>query len=91
MSVVMPQRLIGNGWVPVPVGEFAETLDQFYWFRPEPEVSGWYPISFVTADKLPIRPGSNYRRPVSIRAKLSAAWAARRTLWRRLVLRRPAF
>lgn len=91
MSRVMSQREIGAGWVSVPVGEFSKTLDQFYWYRSEPEISGWYPASFVTSDKLPIRSGSNYRRPVSLGAKLSAVWASRKILWRRLVLRRPAF
>lgn len=93
MSLVMSRNQLGNGWVEVATGDVTQTLDQ-YWFHGtpiSPNPPGWRTSGFITADKLPVRSGSNYRRPVTWGAKVSAAWTARGTIWRRIILRRKAF
>jgi hypothetical protein len=69
------------------VGEFSDWLTQYYHIDMSTMIKSWRPVPWV-GRHYPRRLDANWRKPVSFRAKVQAAWAALPKAFRYYVLRK---
>lgn len=89
MSLILTSQQIGHpDWEQVPVGDKTGTLVQYLSLRENPK--RWVPVPWFDDEghMFPCRFGHIYRRPITFRGKMQAAWAARGKLFRRYILRK---
>ena len=83
MSLILSPSTIGEpDWEQIPVGDITGALTQYYNLR----TKQWGPVGWFFEDGYACRFENHYRRPVTLRAKIQAIWAARGKLFRRYVL-----
>ena len=85
MALILSDSVIGApDWEQIPVGDPTSTLTQWLNLR----TKRWEPVGWFTEDGRTYlcRFENNYRRPVTLRAKIDAIWAARVKIFKRYVL-----
>lgn len=86
MTLLLRPKAIGYpDWEQLQPGDIADNLSQ--WYNANPEERGWYPMP-IGVIGLPCRISNVWKRPVTWRAKLSAAWTAKGNLFARYILRK---
>lgn len=83
--VLSPHQVGAPDWEQIPVGDQTTTLTQWLNLR----TKKWEPVGWCSEDGRTYlcRFENNYRRPVTLKGKIQAIWAARGKLFRRYILR----
>ena len=78
-TVEFPRDGVGEGWVPVPIGERLRTHHQYFSFT-KPCI-GWRMSTYFTCEKAINDGRANYRKPASIMAWLTVIVMLPKKYW----------